>query len=307
MAEIRMGGGRTRRSAELAEADRAYADVLADPGGGAGLTGGQVSRRVMLSVAGVTLLSGCGGGGTAVKAGASTAPIAVVRSSPSSPSAPPAPSAGAKVPTPRPSKPVPHRAPIPVQSKPQYYVDAGPKVIALTLDDGPSQYTAQILEILREHRITATFCMLGQQIAQYAGIVKEVAAAGHRITNHTWDHADQTKLSLKAVTDEIDRTNQAMADVGITATMYRAPYGAWNHTVFEAAASAGLRPLDWSVDPRDWARPGVSSIVRSVMSHTHTGSIILDHDGGGDRSQTVAAMRIWLPRLLAAGYTFTTP
>jgi len=109
------------------------------------------------------------------------------------------------------------------------------------------------------------------------------------------------------VTSEIDRTNQAMADVGIPATMYRAPYGSWNHTVFEAAASAGLRPLDWSVDPRDWARPGVPSIVRTIMSHTRTGSIILDHDGGGDRSQTVAAMRIWLPRLIAAGYTFTTP
>ena len=295
MARIRTGGGRTRRSIELAEADRAYAEVLAEPGGRSGLTAGHVSRRVMLSAAGLTLLSGCGSV-TAKNAGG---PATAVRTT--------SPSATATVPGPRPSKPVPHRPPVPVPTRPQYYVDAGPKVVALTLDDGPSQYTAPILEILREHRITATFCMLGQQIAEYATVVKEVAAAGHHITNHTWDHSDQTKLSLQAVTSEIDRTNQVMADVGITATMYRAPYGAWNHTVFEAAANAGLRPLDWSVDPLDWSRPGVSSIVRNIMTHTHTGSIILDHDGGGDRSQTVAAMKIWLPRLIAEGYTFTTP
>ena len=189
----------------------------------------------------------------------------------------------------------------------RYYVDAGPKVIALTLDDGPSEYTGEILEILRDHHITATFCMIGEQIRDCAGIVRDVAAAGHHITNHTWDHSDQTKLSLKAVTSQIDRTTQAMADVGITPTMYRAPFGAWSHTVFEAAAAAGLRPLDWSVDPADWSRPGVTKIVNTIMRTTMTGSIILDHDGGGDRSQTVAAMRIWLPRLLEDGYRFTTP
>jgi peptidoglycan/xylan/chitin deacetylase (PgdA/CDA1 family) len=302
MSGIRIGGGRSRRARELAEADRMYTEVLAGSDG-PGLTPGQVSRRVMLSVAGVTLLSGCAvGGTTGTAAGPAASTPANDGTTPT-----PTPSPSATVPTPRASTPVPKRAPIPVQTKPQFYVDAGPKVIALTLDDGPSQYTAPILEILREHRITATFCMLGQQIAEYSTIVKEVAAAGHLITNHTWDHADQTKLTLKKVTSEIDRTNQAMADVGITASMYRAPYGAWNHTVFEAAANAGLPCLDWSVDPVDWSRPGVNSIVRNIMRNTHTGSIILDHDGGGDRSQTVAAMKIWLPRLIADGYTFTTP
>jgi peptidoglycan-N-acetylglucosamine deacetylase len=194
-----------------------------------------------------------------------------------------------------------------VQTKPQYYVDAGPKVIALTLDDGPSRYTSQILEILAQYKVIATFCMIGRQVAGSASVVREVAAAGHHITNHTWDHADQSKLSLSAVTSELDRTNQALADVGITATMYRAPYGSWSPTVFEAAAAAGLRPLDWSVDPRDWSNPGVQSIVSNILRHTDTGKIILDHDGGGNRAQTVAAMRIWLPRLLDDGYRFTTP
>jgi len=302
MAGIRIGGGRTRRSIELAAADRAYTEVLADSTAQPGPTRGQVSRRVMLSVAGLTLLSGCGTSGGSTGSAAGPAP-----STPANDGTTPTPTPTPTVPRPRPSTPTPHRPPIAVETKPQFYVDAGPKVIALTLDDGPSQYTAPILEILREHRITATFCMLGQQIAEYSTVVKEVAAAGHLITNHTWDHADQTKLSLQKVTSEIDRTNQVMADVGITASMYRAPYGAWNHTVFEAAANAGLRCLDWSVDPVDWSRPGVNSIVRNIMKNTRTGSIILDHDGGGDRSQTVEAMRIWLPRLIADGYTFTTP
>ena len=281
-----------------------YSEVLAGPaeapGAASGPGRGQVSRRVLLSVGGLTLLSGCAGTGSPKAGGPAPSTSTSLPSTPS-------PSASPTLPHPRTVKQhLPH-PPLKVQSRPQYYVDAGPKVIALTLDDGPSQYTAPILEILREHRITATFCMLGKQIAEYSTIVKEVAAAGHHITNHTWDHADQTRLTLKAVTSEIDRTNQAMADVGITATMYRAPYGAWNHTVFEAAATAGLRPLDWSVDPRDWSRPGVPSIVSNIMHNTRTGSIILDHDGGGDRSQTVAAMRIWLPRLIADGYRFTTP
>ena len=81
----------------------------------------------------------------------------------------------------------------------------------------------------------------------------------------------------------------------------------WPPAVFSYCAQAGLTPLAWSVDPRDWARPGSRAIVRTVLSTTRSGSIILEHDGGGNRSQTVAALRTWLPRLLDAGYRFTTP
>ena len=285
----------------LARANRMYADVLAGSAAGTASPAPtpRVSRRVLFAAAGVTLLAGCGS--TSTTAGANPGGSATPgRTSTGTPS--PGPSTTPAAP-PTPTGP----PPLPVQTRPQFYVHAGPKAVALTLDDGPSEYTEQILDILRAHHVTATFCMIGRQIAGRASVVREVAAAGHHITNHTWDHADQSRLTLPKVAAQIARTTEAMTDVGITPTMFRAPYGAWSHTVFEATAAAGLNPLDWSVDPRDWSRPGVDSIVSNITRNTRTGSIILDHDGGGDRSQTVAALRIWLPHLLAEGYRFTTP
>jgi peptidoglycan/xylan/chitin deacetylase (PgdA/CDA1 family) len=133
-----------------------------------------------------------------------------------------------------------------VPGEPVYYVDRGPKVIALTIDDGPSPvYTPQILRILERYRVTASFSMIGESVACYPGIARDVADAGHVIVNHTWDHAD-------------------LAWLGAAAT-------------------------------------------RADMRNTRTGSIILEHDGGGDRSQTVAALRTAIPRLLDEGYRFATP
>ena len=193
--------------------------------------------------------------------------------------------------------------------KPMYYVDDGPKVIALTIDDGPSPvYTPQVLQILHKYGVTASFSMIGENAATYPAVARDVAAAGHMIVNHTWNHEDLTRMTPTAVRDEISRATDAIHDATSThPVMFRAPYGYWSSTVYRYCAQAKLPPLDWSVDPRDWARPGVRSIVKTILSTTQTGSIILEHDGGGDRSQTVAALKIWLPRLLDAGYRFTTP
>lgn len=194
-----------------------------------------------------------------------------------------------------------------VQTSPQYYVDAGQNVIALTIDDGPDPtYTPQILALLREYGTLASFSMIGEQVPGNESLVTDVAVDGHMICNHTWDHADQTQLTADQVADQIERTNEALGTVGITPTVYRAPYGNWNDIVFQACADANLRPVDWSVDPVDWSNPGVDSIVDNIMANTKSGSIILEHDGGGDRSQTVAALKIVLPRLLDEGFYFTT-
>jgi peptidoglycan/xylan/chitin deacetylase (PgdA/CDA1 family) len=190
-----------------------------------------------------------------------------------------------------------------------YYVHDGRKGIALTIDDGPSpEYTPQVLRLLAKYKVTATFSMIGLEVAAHPGLVREVAAAGHTIANHTWSHPDLAPLAPATVASQIDRAAGAIHHAtGREPKLFRAPYGAWSPAVLDQCARAGLTPLDWSVDPRDWSRPGVPSIVANIMRNTRTGSIILEHDGGGNRSQTVAALKLVIPRLQDHGYHFTTP
>jgi peptidoglycan-N-acetylglucosamine deacetylase len=190
-----------------------------------------------------------------------------------------------------------------------YYVDDGRKRIALTIDDGPSPvYTPQILRLLDKYQVTATFSMIGRQVDAYPAMAREVAAAGHKIANHTWSHIDLAVQPAVVIADQMNRATGAIHQAtGRVPTLFRAPYGYWSPAVLQHCAQAGMTPLDWSVDPRDWSRPGVASIVGNIMRNTRTGSIILEHDGGGNRSETVAALKIVLPRLLAAGYRFRTP
>jgi peptidoglycan/xylan/chitin deacetylase (PgdA/CDA1 family) len=193
--------------------------------------------------------------------------------------------------------------------RPIWYVDDGPKVIALTIDDGPSPlYTPQVLAILARYKVTAAFSMVGENVGYYPGVAREVAAAGHLIVNHTWDHANLARLSAARTRAEIDQAAaQIHAATGVAPRMFRAPYGRWTPAALNYCAREGLTPLDWSVDPADWSRPGARAIVSAIMAATRTGSIILEHDGGGDRSQTVTALKAVIPRLLDEGYRFTTP
>jgi peptidoglycan/xylan/chitin deacetylase (PgdA/CDA1 family) len=195
-----------------------------------------------------------------------------------------------------------------VVTKPQYYVDDdGPRAIALTMDDGPHPiYTPQVLEIFRKHDIKATFNMIGSQVGANLSLVREVSAEGHTITNHTWDHSDLTHFTLAQVLSQMDRCNEALANANQHPTIFRAPYGNWAKPVFEACAERNLRAVDWSVDPRDWdtAHVDTTDIVDNVMRHTRPHDIILEHDGGGVRRNTVAALKIFIPRLLDEGYNF---
>ena len=164
----------------------------------------------------------------------------------------------------RPGRHVTARRPTPasggvVPTEPVYHLDDGPKVIALTIDDGPSPvYTPQILALLEKYRVTASFSMIGESVTYYPGIARDVADAGHVIVNHTWDHANLALLSAARTRAEISRAADAIhAAVGRRPGMFRAPYGAWSAAALEYCATEGLTPLDWSVDPRDWSRPGV--------------------------------------------------
>jgi hypothetical protein len=193
-------------------------------------------------------------------------------------------------PSPSPTDKITHAEPV-------YYLDDGPMTI----------YTPQVLKILERYKITASFSMVGENVTYYPGIARDVADAGHVIVNHTWDHSDLALMTDSQARTEIARATDAIhTAVGERPTIFRAPYGAWSKATLEYCASEKLMPLDWSVDPRDWARPGVREIVSNIMQNTHTGSIILEHDGGGDRAETVAALKIVIPRLLDKGYRFRT-
>ena len=193
--------------------------------------------------------------------------------------------------------------------RPLYYIHDAPKAIALTIDDGPDPvYTPQVLRVLRQYRVTATFSMIGLNVAAYPNLARAVAEEGHHIANHTWTHSDLVRMPVHRVHTELTRASQAIhSATGVHPQLFRAPYGAWSATVIRQCERMRMVPLDWSVDPRDWARPGVRSIVRNIMHNTQPGSIILEHDGGGNRSETVEALRIVLPRLLHQGYHFQTP
>jgi peptidoglycan-N-acetylglucosamine deacetylase len=193
--------------------------------------------------------------------------------------------------------------------KPLYYIDDASKSIALTIDDGPDPvYTPQILRLLHRYQVTATFSMIGMHVAAFPHLARDVHEAGHKICNHTWNHADLAGFTAHRVHDEIIRASHAIhAATGVHPGLFRAPYGAWSPAVIKECERARMIPLDWSVDPRDWSMPGVRHIVRNIMKNTQPGSIILEHDGGGNRSETVKALRIVLPRLLDEGYQFTTP
>jgi peptidoglycan-N-acetylglucosamine deacetylase len=268
-----------------------------------------MARRAVLAVGGITLLAGCLARPDQHPASDATARTRAIRTpSAAKPEHPAAKTTG----TPPPDGLGPQGHPTGRQSgssEPLYYVDDGPKAVALTIDDGPdSVYTPQVLRLLAKYRVTAMFSMIGIEVDALPGVARDVAAAGHVISNHTWRHLDLAVLSPSAVTDEMDRATTAIHQAtGDVPSRFRAPYGAWSPTVLRHCAQTGMTPIDWSVDPRDWARPGVSAIVSNIMRNTRTGSIILEHDGGGNRSETVAALGIVIPRLLDAGYHFVTP
>jgi peptidoglycan-N-acetylglucosamine deacetylase len=256
---------------------------------------GLLTRRMLLSAGGITLLAGCSAPAARLAATAHANPAhskgGGSKRHPASGSA---------------KHTSDHRA---IAREPMFYVGDSSKTIALTIDDGPSAiYTPQVLRLLAKYRVTAMFSMIGIEVQSLPGVARDVVAAGHEIANHTWRHRDLGVLAPSAVVSEMDRATGAIhGATGVVPARFRAPYGVWSPTVFRRCAEMNMTPVDWSVDPRDWARPGVPSIVSDIMRTTHKGSIILEHDGGGDRSQTVAALTIVIPRLLAAGYRFRTP
>jgi peptidoglycan/xylan/chitin deacetylase (PgdA/CDA1 family) len=186
-----------------------------------------------------------------------------------------------------------------------------PGAVALTFDDGPARgWTRRVLALLKRHHVRATFCLIGSQAAAHPQLVRAIARAGHALCDHTWDH----DLALRSRPEaqiglDIHRGAHAIvrATHGTHPTFFRAPGGNWSTRMERLARRQGLTPLKWTVDPRDWARPGVRSIVRTVYAELRPGGVILMHDGGGNRAQSIAALRVLLRRLPRMGYHFVLP
>ena len=182
------------------------------------------------------------------------------------------------------------------------------KVISLSFDDGPWPGSTQaILAVLAKFKIKATFFMIGEQVARNPDVARAVAKAGMPIGNHTQTHQGLSKLSGSRVAWQIDTDEAAIQHAtGVRPLWLRPPGGTLSRTVYEQANKAHVRIMLWDVDPDDWKRPPAATIVSRVLSGAHPGAVVLMHDGGGDRSNTVAALPTIITKLLAAGYRFET-
>lgn len=176
------------------------------------------------------------------------------------------------------------------------------KRIALTFDDGPHPiYTPQMLELLKEEQVPATFFLLGENVELYGDVVKEIAKEGHLIGNHTYHHVQITSLSLEEACKEIQETSDLIEELTGTGTEYvRPPFGTWNEELEERL---NLIPVMWSIDTKDWTTQNVDWIVRETVKHAEDHDIILMHDS---YQSTVDAVKRIIEQLEAEGFEFVT-
>lgn len=180
--------------------------------------------------------------------------------------------------------------------------------IALTIDDGPDPvWTPPMLDLLHSTRTPATFSLIGAKARTHPDLVKRIIAEGHGVCNHSMSHPQPFGArTAAAIHQQIADAQAAIADAGgVTPTLFRAPGGDWTTEVLTAVVGLHVVPLGWDIDPRDWSRPGAATVSSRLLA-ARGGDILLCHDGGGDRSQTIESLRAVLPVLKARGLQFVT-
>jgi len=189
------------------------------------------------------------------------------------------------------------------------------RTVVLSFDDGPDPtWTPEVLDVLRRHRVPGTFFVLGTQALRHPGLVRRIVAEGNEVGNHSFDHPDLAGLSPAARRRQLAQAQLALVGAtGRTTSLMRPPYSfstgaldddSWG--VVREAHDEGYVTVLANVDSHDWARPGVDAIVRNATPRDGAGAIVLLHDAGGDRAQTVAALDRLIPQLKERGYRFTT-
>lgn len=190
-----------------------------------------------------------------------------------------------------------------------WYARTSKRLVALTFDDGPGPSTPKILADLARYHAKATFFVVGLAARSHPRIVREEVHMGMEVGNHTYAHINLAAHSVAADRADLTHAQAAIrAAAGVTPTLMRPPYGAFNQKVVDLAKSLHLTTViwAWTEDPKDWTNPGTAQIVSRVVSHIQPGDIVLMHDGGGDRIETERAVPLILRDLTAMGYRMVT-
>lgn len=183
------------------------------------------------------------------------------------------------------------------------------RVVAITFDDGPNPvYTPQVLEIFSEAKGKATFFMIGEQMRNHPDVVKQVCDQGHEIGNHTFTHPKLSELSLKDCLKEIEETEKLIEEMaGRKPVVFRPPYLDYNQDTVSLLQEMGYPMIGaLNLEAQDWEQPGVGHILGKSRAVVKNGSILIFHDGYGDRSQTIEAVRMLVSELTLQGYQLVT-
>ncbi len=184
---------------------------------------------------------------------------------------------------------------------------AAKREVALTFDDGPGPYTPKIIHVLERMHVPATFFAIGKWVRLYPQMIAAEAKAGDEVGDHTQDHPPLAELTPAAQMAEIDAAAQEIEEAGAPApVLMRPPYGSFDDATLKVLEQQRLLMVLWSVDTEDYTRPGVQRIVHTALSDAQPGGIILMHDGGGDRSETIAALPKIIAGLHKRGYKLVT-
>ncbi|GCB42940.1 polysaccharide deacetylase family protein [Streptomyces sp. NL15-2K] len=196
-----------------------------------------------------------------------------------------------------------------VRHEPFLRVSGRGRTMVLTFDDGPDpRYTPDILDTLAKYDVRAMFFVCGEMVVDNEELLVRMADEGHVVGNHTWSHPLLPRLTRRQIRSQMERTCDVIEEAyGERPLWFRAPYGAWNRAAFQLGAELGMEPLAWTVDTLDWTTPGTRTIVDRVENGAAPGVVVLSHDAGGDRTQSVRALRSYLPHLLDSGYHITVP
>jgi peptidoglycan-N-acetylglucosamine deacetylase len=191
----------------------------------------------------------------------------------------------------------------------QVKMSSDQKVVALTFDDGPTpNITPQVLSILKQNNIKATFFLIGKNLKNFPKIAQQIVADGHALGNHTWHHWRKLMMEFTA-SQEIEDTAALMYKVtGVQTALFRPPNGFLNNGLVDYALKQKNAVVLWSLDSGDWhgSHTSVDGLVKRVVEGVKPGGIILMHDGGGDRTRTVQALPKIIEQLTARGYKFVS-